>query len=120
MVMDRKAWSVNLWGSHPEAENDDCWTGDDYATEGEARAVYEAADPVAAMAASLPEPKRPEFIAYHSRDTVFVEIDGPTSNEVRRLRADRRRFDDREWSREIATQAGMMGGCDAYNGAMGW
>ena len=27
---------------------------------------------------------------------------------------------DREWRKEIAREAGMMGGCEAYNDAMGW
>lgn len=32
-----KPFSLTLWGSHPDEDNDDCWTGSDYATEAEAR-----------------------------------------------------------------------------------
>lgn len=116
-----KPYTVTLWGSHPDNENDDCWTGDDYATEEAARAIFDAADPVEAMAADLPEPRRSAFIGEYHSDAVFAQLDGPGVNEVRRLRKDRtRRSDDGEWRREIAMQAGMMGGCDAYNEAMGY
>ncbi len=30
--MTEPAYSVNLWGSHPDEENDDCWTGVDFET----------------------------------------------------------------------------------------
>ena len=36
-----KPYSVTLWGSNPdETDNDDCWTGDDYASRDEAIAAY--------------------------------------------------------------------------------
>ena len=36
-----KPFSVTLWGSNPdETDNDDCWTGDDFATREEAIACY--------------------------------------------------------------------------------
>jgi hypothetical protein len=36
-----KPYSVNLWGSNPDiTDNDDCWTGDDFATREEAIRVY--------------------------------------------------------------------------------
>lgn len=97
----RGAYSVNEWGSHPDEGNDDCWRGDDFATLDEARAAFAKypADP----------------------STLFVELDGPDVNEVRRV-ADRRAAlrTDTEWQREVATQAGMALGCDGYNDAMDW
>jgi len=35
-------FSVNLWGSHPEDENDDCWTGVDFDTLAAAKAWLDA------------------------------------------------------------------------------
>lgn len=117
----RGDYSVNLWGSDPNEENDDCWEGHDFKTEAEARAVFDAADPITAMAEGVPEERRDAFIGEYRRDAVFIEIDGPGVNESRRLRRDRpRRADDGEWRREHAMQEGMMGGCEAYNDAMGW
>lgn len=108
--MSNPIFSVTLWGSHPDADNDDCWTGDDFATETEARACF--LDPWA--------PGRFDE-AYHSSGTAFVMLDGPGVNEVRANPGYRpRRRNDREWEREIATQAGMMGGCVGYNEAMGY
>lgn len=111
-------YSVNLWGSHPDAGNDDCWTGDYFATRDEAVACYR------------------EIVVFQDHqlckvagyDWEFVEIDGPDVNECtanpdqatqRRHRRDRARG-DRDWQREHAMQAGMAFGCDGYNDAMGY
>lgn len=97
------AYWVTQWGSHPDFENDDCYTGHDFATYAEAWA---------ALMAGVKDP----FVA-------FLELDGPGANEVRanpfyderEVRRDRQSFDS-----ERAMQAGMMGGCQAYNDEMGW
>ena len=105
-----KPFSVSLFASHPDCDNDDCWTGDSFATEAEARACFDA-------------PWAPGCFdeAYYSDSTAFIMIDGPGINEVRANPGYRpRRRNDREWQREIAMQAGMMGGCIAYNEAMGY
>jgi len=99
-------YSVNLWGSDPAEDNDDCWTGLDFATREEAERAY--ADPAA------------HFLASSWTCTVFVELDGPDVHEERRVRPDRRRPSDADWIREHATQAGMALGCDGYNDAMGY
>ncbi len=105
-------YSVNLWGSNPEEDNDDLWTGADYATLAEAQAV------VADFKAVFP----------HSADhTLFIEIDGPdhyslTKNprfDFKRHERERAR-EDREWKREAAMQAGMAFGVDGYNDEMGF
>lgn len=107
-----KPWSVCLWESHPDNGNDDCSTGADFATEAEARACVENLDAT--------------FDAVYYRSTPYVELDGPTANEVTirpdALRLQRReaKSDDREWQRERAMQAGMGLGVEAYNDEMGW
>lgn len=98
-------YAVNEWGSHPDADNDDCWTGRDFGTLEEAQAAFA-------------EPPR-------DASTAFVELDGPDVSEVREIpgvaeRERREAEDDRAWAREIAVEAGMLHGTDAYNDAMGY
>lgn len=103
-------WTVLQWCSHPEAGNDDCLTGDDFNTLEEAKAsdLYT---------------KAPYCVAY-------IEIDGPVGSNhyecvknphysARRVRAEEAADRAAERS-ERAMQAGMMGGCDAYNDEMGY
>lgn len=95
------AYCVNHWGSHPDDDNDDCWTGWDFATLAEARIKYDE------------HPKDPS--------TRFVELDGPDVNEVRRVPGSKaRRSNNDDWKHEIAMQAGMGLGIDAYNDEMGY
>jgi len=102
----KMTYSVNEWGSHPDDDNDDCWTGEDFATLEEAEAAF-AADP-------------------RDRGTAFVELDGPDVYRVREIpgvAARNRReaeADRRAWQREIAIEAGMLHGIDAYNDEMGY
>ena len=105
-----KPYTVNLWGSHPEAGNDDCWTGADFDTREEAEAVF--ADPL------------PEFSRVYrdseafSADVAYVQIDGPDVHRERKNHAHRPQVlagSDSEWREEIAREAGMLHGLDAYN-----
>jgi hypothetical protein len=92
-------YSVDYWGSDPDEGNDDCWTGYDFATLDEARAKFAA------------EPD-----AYHCSDTAVIVLDGPDVHEKRKnpgFRPSKR--DDSEWRSEAVMQAGMLGGCEAYN-----
>lgn len=116
-------YSVNLWGSHPDAGNDDCWTGDEFATLDEALACYRA---LSGSIGNFVLAEQLDKVTGH--DWEYVEIDGPDVHDVsrnpdqarqRRHRRERTRG-DREWQREIAHQAGMAFGCDGYNDAMGW
>jgi hypothetical protein len=101
------SYSVTLWGSDPEFENDDCWTGEDFATLAEAEAAF--TDPDSA------------FPSYRGdRDVVFIELDGPYAHKSRRLRPDRKSPTRDDWKREAAMQAGMAFGCDGYNDEMGY
>ena len=95
-------YSVNHWGSHPDKGNDDCWTGDDFATFELALADYNV-DP--------------------DCYTAYVELDGP---EVYMVRANPNyspkqcRIDSGAERSEFAMQQGMAFGCQGYNEAMGW
>ena len=118
-----KPYSVNLWGSHPGAGNDDCWTGEDFSTLAEALACYRA------LAGSIGNFELADQLAKCTgNDWEYVEIDGPDINDVspnpdqttqRRKRRELRQL-DRDWQREHAMQAGMAFGCDGYNDAMGF
>lgn len=101
-----KPYSVSVFGSHPDEDNDDCWTGEDYATKDEALAAFNSEEP---------------WII--DRDNAFIMIDGPDINETRpnpHFVAKAKRPDSGSWQREIAMQSGMAFGCDGYNDAMGW
>ena len=101
-----KPFTVSLFGSHPDEDNDDCWTGNDYATLTEAEKVF-----VAPWETFL----RDSSVAY------FV-LEGPGID--RQVRANpafkpSKDYDSAERS-ERAMQAGMAFGCDGYNDEMGW
>ena len=97
---------VNLWGSDPALENDDCWTGDEFATLEEAEAWF--ADPFANAT--------PLFLQYHRTSTAFIELDGPGVYRVRSNPA----FvpsDGRQdaWAQESRMQAAMAFGTAGWN-----
>jgi len=106
-----KPYAVNYWGSHPEAGNDDCWTGEDFATLAEAEAAF---------AKTVTDP-------YCDTDTAYIEMVGPGVDKIRknpdyneaRAKAEAE-ADAKAWQREIAMEAGMAFGCDGYNDAMGY
>jgi hypothetical protein len=104
-------FSVNFWGSHPDLDNDDCFTGASFATLVEAQAAFDTGH----------LSKRTSLSSSYYRTSVeYVEIDGPGFYELRRNPAFKAsRTTDREWQREIANEAGMCLGIDAYNDAMG-
>lgn len=113
------SYSVTLWGSNPdETDNDDCWTGGDYATRDEAVAAYRSV---------MMFPDQPFGLAAHA-DFEFVMLDGPdvhdvTANPDQPSQKHRRRDlaqSDREWRHERAMQAGMAFGCDGWNNEMGY
>ena len=118
--MSDKAFTVLYWGSHPDEDNDDCFTGHDFDTKEEAIAFFqgEVQDP-------------PGKLGYYLHDVAFVEIDGIEDTDlalldIKRVRqnpsfqAKKSHQDDGEWQREIANQAGMEFGIHGYNDAMGY
>jgi hypothetical protein len=117
-----KPYSVTLWGSNPDVtDNDDCWTGDDFATREEAVAAYREV-------VMFPDHSELAGACGPRGSWEFVMVDGPDAHEVtqnpdRPSCARRRRElarDDRDWQREIAMEAGMLHGVDAYNDEMGY
>jgi hypothetical protein len=113
-------FSVTLWGSNPdETENDDCWTGESYATRDEAVLAYRNV---------VMFPHLDQLVAACGNNWEFVMIDGPDTHEVtanadqptqERHRREAARG-DAEWRNERAMQAGMAFGCDGYNDEMGY
>jgi hypothetical protein len=101
-------YSVNLWGSHPEYCNDDCYTGRDYETLTEALEAYKNPEPI--------------FGNLYNLQGLWIQLDGPETHEERQFPGVKPSLenDDEDWRREIANEAGMLGGCDAYNEVMGY
>lgn len=121
-------FSVDTWGSDPDLGNDDCWTGEEFATIEEAEAAFDKA------------------LKEADRDTEFVTLSPFTreqkdlsetqrviggkpvilmGDEIKRARNPKfkrrdKAAEDRAWQREIAMEAGMLHGVDAYNDAMGY
>lgn len=103
-------YSVFWWESHPDNENDDCRTGFDFDS------LEEAIE---------------KFNSDGDRYTAYIEIDGMTDEQHKSLNIPRVRKnpkhvktrdidDDSEWRREIANEAGMLHGVEAYNEVMGY
>ena len=103
-----------------ETDEDDCWTGDEFATRDEALACYREV---------VMFPDHSQIAKVCGRGGwEFVMIDGPDAHEVtqnpdraacRRHKRELER-DDRDWQRERAMEAGMLHGVEAYNDEMGY
>lgn len=109
-----KPYSVNLWGSKPGTD-DDCHTGDDFETLEDAMKVYRH------PFTHFKGPGNQGGESYYSGE-LWVELDGPDVHEERQERRGRGKRDngDEEWRREIANEAGMLHGVQAYNEVMGY
>lgn len=118
--MSDRTYSVTTWGSHPDLDEDTCWTGSTAPTLAEAR-DYLARERATAEACE----------GYGGGNTSHVMLDGPGVHEVYAVAsyhepgAAQRRA--REHARELAAerseramQAGMAFGCEGYNDEMGW
>ena len=93
-------WEINQWGSHPDEGNDDCWCGDDFDTEEEARE---------SLAADL---------AVQGEHDEWLELVGPGIQEVYHQKG-RSGPAQEETCTEWAMLQGMSHGVDAYNEAIG-
>ena len=123
------SFSVNLWGSHPDAGNDDCHTGREYVTREEAESALLAL----ASHGVVPAEFARASATYH-QDTAYVELceedkhgsetlvvlATPHAAKVERRQAREIEREEAEWKREQATQAGMAFGVEGYNDAMGY
>ena len=74
--MSDKPYSVTYWGSHPDEDNDDCSTGDDFLTKEEALAAFRA-DPSKVI------PDVPGRLSL-DLDAAYIMVDGPDIHEVRK------------------------------------
>ena len=105
------SYTVNLWGSSPDAGNDDCHTGDDFDSLEKAMEVYR-------------EPFKYFNYAgeqYYLFCTHTIELDGPGVHLERvnpAFKPSRDNWEDER--REAAMMAGMAFGCQGYNEVMGW
>lgn len=106
-----KPYAVLHWGSHPDCNNDDCFTGEGFDSVSDAVAAFKV-DP-------------DDYTVSH------IEIDGLTEEELtshsigrvrlnKNFKQTKSSHSDDEWRREQAMQAGMGLGIDAYNEEMGY
>lgn len=112
-------FSVNFWGSNPADDNDDCWTGCDFDTREQAEAFFNNAFAVWAEGFNM------GLTRWSTRsivkETAFIQLDGPGVNKSVANPGFKASKDDGSADRrELAMEAGMLGGCDAYNDAMGF
>lgn len=114
-----KLYSVTLWGSNPdETDNDDCWTGEDFATRDEAIACYREVVMFQDHALAKACGGNWEFVMIDGPDVHDVTVNPDQSSQERHRRD--AAAEDGEWRREQAMQAGMAFGCDGYNDEMGY
>lgn len=115
-------YTINLHGSDPALENDDCYTGDEFPTLEEAMIVYQ--DPFS----HFHGPHGQSGSSYYSGE-LWVEIDGPDLHEERchqrsagfvtlNHKGSKKRTSNDDWRHEQAMEAGMLHGVEAYNDVM--
>lgn len=94
-------YSVNSWFTNPNEDDDGCDTSVDFNTRKEAEDYFNTFEPSRAS-------------------IIYLELDGPDVYGLRRTKHPLlRKDDDITWRRELAMEAGMMMGIDAYNDVMG-
>lgn len=93
-------YSVNYWGSHPDAGNDDCWAGHDFGALADAEKAY---------ACGVPD-------GYAlSADTSHVELSGHNVRRVRGNPAYSPTPDNTDWSNEARMHAALAFGIVGWN-----
>jgi len=104
-------YSVNLWCSNPDLGNDDCVSGDDFNSYEEAQKVF-----------YNPESHFEGWILEGVRFVQFLGESEEHGNEyeVREVEGFVNYDDNDDWEREMALEAGMLLGVDAYNDHMGY
>ncbi len=108
---DAGPFEAVYWGSHPDADNDDCWTSYKFPTAEAATQFAESAD---------------------CRDTMWIEVTRDTGEvtpegwivlerlSLHRNPNYREEKDSNDWLEEQAMQAGMAFGVDGYNDVKGY
>lgn len=106
---DPNTYTVLFWDCYP-GEDDACADSADFSDKEEAIAFF----------------NQDEHGNMYARNSPWLELDGPDVYMIREIpgRRERRAKEDaafeRSWRREIAMEAGMAMGCDAYNDHMGY
>ncbi len=99
----RHPYSVLEWGSHPDDENDDCFTGECFSSIESAIDAFQA--------------------ECFDSGVAYIELDGPDIHQIRPNPHHKPRSREREDAAdrsERAMQAGMGLGVEAYNDEMGY
>lgn len=132
-----KPYSIDIWGSDPDEDNDDCWTGVDFDTLESAQEVFEAmkrgdwaygghfrrcnADAPGTAIITLTRKWVDETACICSKrpvyrsccDHIVVEHIEKAPNPL--YKPSRNDDADDEWRREMRMQAGMGFGIQGYN-----
>lgn len=108
-----RPYHVNFWGSHPDAGNDDCWSGQSFATLDEAIAYYEKEHDCSDFV---------ELVLGGDASDLYRTGRNPVRLALSEGEADTDEEDgwEDEWRREQAMEAGMLHGTQAYNEVMGY
>ncbi len=110
---ESKPFAVELWGSHPDDDNDDCWTSVSFATLEEAR-----------NAAKSPETfPFPSYASSKGTAALRVVRDDGTDDAIETFEVvmnpgfvpRHERDDDREWRNESQMQSAMGHGVQGWN-----
>jgi len=98
-------YSAELWGSHKDLQQDDCWTGSDHETSEEA---------MASLRALQANPR--------NRNWAYACVEGPDGRVFEETNPKHvvEEDDDQEARSEFAHMQGMAHGVGAYNEAMGY
>lgn len=105
-------YGILVKGSHLNSGEDDIFTGANYSTREEADRVFEALERGDYEAAGY-KGTYPGCRIYLLEDDVLIRASNIPGKRTETT-------DDSEWRREIAMEAGMLHGVDAYNEVMGW
>lgn len=114
--MTNMTFSVSLWGSDPDAGNDDCWTQRNFDSYEDAMACFIYPGEFFDLGRDLTDAAYIELVR--------CEAIGNGSTEVTRLTKRQNpdfvpsSDDGHEWRSEFAMQAGMAFGVAGYNDAM--
>lgn len=118
-------FSVCYFGSDPDLDNDDCWYGSDFATRADVEKEYAKPCSDALPASVYLRDRDVEYV-------VLMELTGTDSLGRPEYMVLKKRLNphfkprrptidpEADWRREIAMEAGMLYGCDAYNETMGY
>tara|TARA_R110002110_G_scaffold26350_4_gene96952 strand:+ start:1686 stop:2090 length:405 start_codon:yes stop_codon:yes gene_type:complete len=119
--MENEKWEIGEHGSNPNDQNDDWNTSDEYESEDLARAAWNARKQTLN---AIPKNEHKtqahttHFALHRPGGEIIEIIEDPRGSQALSDEEDRKFNAD--WNEEIAMQAGMMGGIQAYNDHCGY